>query len=206
MCIYFKERERETESEQGKIERERETQNRKQAPGSELSAQSPTRAHSWDHDLSGSQILNRATLAPYHPFPLYLVFVLFWEKETDWGRERENRKQAPCSARSLTRASILQHLDHDLNQSAQLTEAPRSPSSLSFDPAMAPALLSLLVSRRWFMACLAGIWLNFLHSSLWAVTATFHLCLPGTLQLPACGRLSVSGKWICSMLAEWVRL
>ena len=39
----MRERERETESEQGRIrERERETQNPKQAPGSELSAQNPT--------------------------------------------------------------------------------------------------------------------------------------------------------------------
>ena len=38
----MREREREREHEQGKAERERETQNLKQAPGSELSAQSLT--------------------------------------------------------------------------------------------------------------------------------------------------------------------
>ena len=46
----------------GGAERERETQDLKQAPGSELSAQSPTRGLNsqteQDHDLSGSQTLN----------------------------------------------------------------------------------------------------------------------------------------------------
>ena len=41
-CFYLFLRQRETEHEQGRG-RERETQNLKQAPGSELSAQSPTR-------------------------------------------------------------------------------------------------------------------------------------------------------------------
>ena len=40
--VYLFLRQRETEHEQGRV-RERETQNLKQAPGSELSAQSPTR-------------------------------------------------------------------------------------------------------------------------------------------------------------------
>ena len=43
-CLFIIERQRKTEHEQGRgRERERETQNLKQAPGSELSAQSPTR-------------------------------------------------------------------------------------------------------------------------------------------------------------------
>ena len=43
MFIYFRERERERAHEQGRgRERETHTQNPKQAPGSELSAQSPT--------------------------------------------------------------------------------------------------------------------------------------------------------------------
>ena len=43
----------------GEGQRERETQNLKQAPGSELSAQSPTRGlNSWDHDLSRSRMFN----------------------------------------------------------------------------------------------------------------------------------------------------
>ena len=54
-------RQRETEHERGRV-RERETQNLKQAPGSERSAQSPTRGSTHgprDHDLSRSQQLNR---------------------------------------------------------------------------------------------------------------------------------------------------
>ena len=52
----------------GEGQRERETQNPKQAPGSELSAQSPVRgsnseARPWAHDLSWSQTPNR----PSHP-------------------------------------------------------------------------------------------------------------------------------------------
>ena len=48
MFIYFGERDRETETERQRVsrigaERARETQNLKQAPGSELTAQSPTR-------------------------------------------------------------------------------------------------------------------------------------------------------------------
>ena len=42
MCIYFREREKQSMS-GGGAERERETQNPKEAPGSEPSAQSPTR-------------------------------------------------------------------------------------------------------------------------------------------------------------------
>ena len=45
----------------GEGQRERETQNLKQAPGSELSAQSPTQgsnSRTWDHDLSRSLTLN----------------------------------------------------------------------------------------------------------------------------------------------------
>ena len=59
MFIYFWETERQS---RGGAERERETQNPKQAPGSELSAQSAchgAQTHKpWDHDLSQSQTLN----------------------------------------------------------------------------------------------------------------------------------------------------
>ena len=60
--IYFWERERER---MGEGQRERETQNRKQAPGSELSVQSPrgARTHKLqDHDLSRSGTLNWLSL------------------------------------------------------------------------------------------------------------------------------------------------
>ena len=56
----------------GEGQRERETQNPKQAPGSELSAQSLMRgsnSRTWDHDLSRSQTLNR----PSHPGAPWLV-------------------------------------------------------------------------------------------------------------------------------------
>ena len=44
VCLFLREKERETEHEWGEGQRERETQNLKQAPGSELSAQKPTRS------------------------------------------------------------------------------------------------------------------------------------------------------------------
>ena len=56
--VYFRERDR---AQAGQGKRERETQNPKQAPDSELPAQSPTgtRTHELqDHDLSQSQSLN----------------------------------------------------------------------------------------------------------------------------------------------------
>ena len=42
-CLFIFERQRETGHKRGEEQRERETQNPKQAPASELSAQSPTR-------------------------------------------------------------------------------------------------------------------------------------------------------------------
>ena len=53
--------------------RERETQNLKQAPGSELSARSPTRgsnSQTRDHDLSRSRTLNRLS-HPGTPLPVF---------------------------------------------------------------------------------------------------------------------------------------
>ena len=69
--VYLLLRQRETEHERGRV-RERETYNLKQAPGSELSAQSPTRGLNsgrGDHDLSRSRQLNRLS----HPgAPLFI--------------------------------------------------------------------------------------------------------------------------------------
>ena len=65
--------ETETEHEQGRV-RERETQNLKQAPGSELSAQSLTQAQTHgprDHDLSRSRPLNRLS----HPGAPRITFI-----------------------------------------------------------------------------------------------------------------------------------
>ena len=70
-----RERERETEHEWGGAERERETQNRKQAPGSKLSAQSSTRGSNsqpGDRDLSRSRTLNRLS----HPGALHLALCI----------------------------------------------------------------------------------------------------------------------------------
>ena len=64
----------------GEGQRERETQNPKQAPGSELSAQSPREAPTpepRDRDLSRSQTLDGATQAP----PQKLFFI---EVERGW--------------------------------------------------------------------------------------------------------------------------
>ena len=60
MFIFERERDRDR-VQAGEGQRERKTQNRKQAPGSELSAQSLMRGlnPAWDHDLGQSQMLNR---------------------------------------------------------------------------------------------------------------------------------------------------
>ena len=72
MFIYFWQRERERDRAwAGEVQRERETQNPKQAPGSELSAQSPTRgsnsrtARSWPEPKSDAQ----PTEPPRRPVP-----------------------------------------------------------------------------------------------------------------------------------------
>ena len=90
-------------------ERERETQNPKQAPGSELSAQSTTGVWThkpWDHDLSRSLTLNRLS----HPgTPIFLTFIYFWETESASGEgaeregETQNPKQSPGSELSAQR-------------------------------------------------------------------------------------------------------
>ena len=62
-------------------QRERETQNPKQAPGSELPAQSPTRgsnSHSWDHDLSWSRTPNWLS-HPGAPILKFLKEHFIWE-------------------------------------------------------------------------------------------------------------------------------
>ena len=78
--VYLFLRQRETEQERGRV-RERETQNLKQAPGSELSAQSPTRgsnsrtARSWPEPKSFAQ----PTEPPRSPaaLPFYAVVGIF---------------------------------------------------------------------------------------------------------------------------------
>ena len=74
MVVFFFQKERDKQRASGVGQRERETQDPKQAPGAELSAQSPT----WDsnsqtvrdHDLSQSRMLNQLSHpgAPCVPF------------------------------------------------------------------------------------------------------------------------------------------
>ena len=73
MYLFF-ERQRETEHEwAGEGQREGETQNPKQAPGSELSAQVRHGGHEpQDHDLSWSQMLNQLS----HPGALEYFFMI----------------------------------------------------------------------------------------------------------------------------------
>ena len=77
--IHFWETETECERRGGR--KKRETQNLKQAPGSKLSAQSPTTWGSelvpWDHDLNQSYTLNQLR----HP-GTPVVVTLKWAKET----------------------------------------------------------------------------------------------------------------------------
>ena len=74
MFIHFCTTKRER-AQAGVQQRERETQNPKQAPGSELSAQSPTRPQTHkpqDHDLSRSRTLNQLS-HPDAPGSLYFL-------------------------------------------------------------------------------------------------------------------------------------
>ena len=121
ICVYVYlfifEREREHKQWRG---RERETQNPKQAPGSELSAQSP---------YVGLEPTNRE--------------IVTWAKIrclTDWATqapwERENLKQAPHLVQSWTWGSIPWPWSHDLSWNQELdvqgTEPPRDPCSHNF--------------------------------------------------------------------------
>ena len=102
MFIYFWERGR--QSRVGEGQRERETQNLKQAPGSELSAQSPTRGsnsrtmRSWPEPKSDAQ----PTEPPRRP----KMFIYFWRRErqsmSGGGAEREGDTE--CEAGSRLRA------------------------------------------------------------------------------------------------------
>ena len=71
--VYLFLRERETEHEQGRG-RDRGRHNPRQAPGSELSAQSPTKGLNspWDHDLSWSWMINPLS----HPGARYSSFFM----------------------------------------------------------------------------------------------------------------------------------
>ena len=91
MLIYFWQRERERQSvSEGRAERERHTQNVKQAPGSELSAQSPKRdSNSWTAKSDAQQPTEppRCPSHRYHHVPnskkkkSVLVFIGFCEME-----------------------------------------------------------------------------------------------------------------------------
>ena len=88
-CLFIFERERQTDREsvsRGGAERERETPNRKQAPGSELSALSPTRgSNSRTHEpASGSAPITQSLLGilslPLLSAPTLLMLFLFQNK------------------------------------------------------------------------------------------------------------------------------
>ena len=85
----------------GGSERERETQNLKQAPGSELSAQSPTRglnsrtARSWPETKSDAQ----PTKPPRRPWPS--LFLLPFQKSSDFNCHSDSWNQIPVKVLPL---------------------------------------------------------------------------------------------------------
>ena len=92
MCIYF--REWETESARGEGQNEGETQNLKQAPGSELSAQSPMRGlnsqtvRSWPEPKLGAQPTEPPgcpRMCDYLNQGKWRGGVYFWWSEKPWG-------------------------------------------------------------------------------------------------------------------------
>ena len=134
MFIFERERDR---AQVGEGQRKRETQNLKQAPGSELSAQSwmqgsnSQTARSWPEPKSDAQ----PTEPPRCPlFFLKKIFIYFWEKERQsvrgGGTERErergrhrnwSRLQAlSCQHRAGCRARTHEPRDHDLSRSQML--------------------------------------------------------------------------------------
>ena len=80
--------ETETEHEWGRVERERETQNQKQAPGSELSAQSLMQGSNSKTMRSGPEpkLVAQPTEPPRHPCT-FLKFIYF-KRESGRGRDR----------------------------------------------------------------------------------------------------------------------
>ena len=146
--IYFWDRERQSMN-GGGSERERETQNPKQAPGSELSAQSLTRglnsrtARSWPEPKLDAQ----PTEPPRHPknsfFLMFIYFIFETERDRAWtgegqrerGRHRIwNRLQAlSCQHRARRGAWTHGPRDHDLSRSRPLNRLshPGAPLSIS---------------------------------------------------------------------------
>ena len=143
----------------GEGQRERETQNRKQAPGSEPSAQSPTRgsnsrtARSWP---GWSRTLNRLR----HPgapnlifFKKRSLFIYFErERENEQGRgrvrERKNPKQAPCcQRRAWYGAWSHERWGHDLSQNQELGALPTEPPGRLY--LLFVYILPVILMRLW---------------------------------------------------------
>ena len=111
---------------------------------------------------------NLWTLSPAFPIALTFVsslfkcFIYFWEREHEWGRDRERGGQKipggyALRAARLTWGSNLQTVrswpEPELKSDAQLTEPPRCPSSLfknliSFSTYSVLDLLSIYLSLR----------------------------------------------------------
>ena len=123
-------------------QRERETQNLKQAPGSELSAQSPMRGsnpqtvRSWPEPKSDAQL----TEPPRRPYVYLFLRERERGKECKQGRSRErrrhrirNRLQAPsCQHRAGCGARTDKPRDHDLSWSQTLNRLSH-PGAPEFD-------------------------------------------------------------------------
>ena len=118
--LFTFERQRQTEHEQGEKQRERETQNPKQAPGSEVSAQSPTRGSNPRTVRSRSEPKSDAqpTEPPRSPNPhSSLKVTSSWaEVGRDRGRGQETWLHIVALTLTLTNQC-------DLGQSADLPQA-----------------------------------------------------------------------------------
>ena len=131
----------------GEGQRDRETQNPKQAPGSKLSAQSPTQGQTHklgDHDLSWSQTFNRLS----HPgVPVCILFNVTHFK-WPWGAWVAQSVERPTSAQVM----ISQFVSSSPTSGSGLTAQSLEPASDSVSPCLSalPLLTPCLShSQKW---------------------------------------------------------
>ena len=126
MCIQFWEDERDR-ARAGEGQRERETRNPKQAPGSELSAQSQTRGSNSRTTRSQPEPELDAQSTEPPRCPNVYLFLRQRERESRGGAEREGDRigsglQAPsCQHRAPHGARTQEPWDHDLSRCQMLS-------------------------------------------------------------------------------------
>ena len=158
--VYLFLRQGETEREQGRV-RERETQNPKQAPGSELSAQSPTRG--WNSRTVRSWPERKSAAQPTEPLRGPYIYSFLRDRDRTWAGEGQREGETiwsrlqvlSCQQRALHMAWTHKPWDQDLSWSWSLNWLSHPGT---------PVRLLLISSRIVQTGVLLGIWLFYLDN------------------------------------------